>query len=119
LSRRWFDGGMAFATPSHTTRYLGICDWWGRHVWLERDGVRSSLPYSGHDAPVGFAWARRGLGARELARSILYDATGSPVLAERLCREFTLDVVADLPEVSFELDRDDVLSWLDSQRAAA
>ena len=109
---------MGFAVATHTTRYMGVCDWWGRHVWLERDGVREALPYKGEGAPVGFAWARRGLGARELARSILVDATGSPVLADRLCREFTLDVVADLPELSFELDQDEVLSWLAAQHPA-
>jgi hypothetical protein len=110
---------MAVAISARTARYVGVCDWWGRHVWLERGGVRASLPYRGDGVPVGFAWARRGLGARELARSILHDVTGSAVLAERLCRDFTLDVVAELPEVSFELDRDEVLSWLAAQTAAA
>ena len=110
---------MALAITAHTTRYVGVSDWWGRHVWLERGGVRAALPYRGEDAAVPFAWARRGLGARELARSILHDATGSAVLAERLCRDFTLDVVAELPELSFELEQDDVLSWLAAQRVAA
>ena len=62
---------------------------------------------------------RRGIGARELSRSILHDATGSVALAERLCRDFTHEVIADLPDVGFELDREQVLSWLDSRRAAA
>ena len=37
----------------------------------------------------------------------------------RLCRDFTHEVIADLPDVGFELDREQVLSWLDSRRAAA
>jgi hypothetical protein len=35
------------------------------------------------------------------------------MLAERYCRELTLDVIADLPEESFELDREQILAWLD------
>jgi Family of unknown function (DUF6166) len=102
-----------------TTRYVAVADWWGRHVWLERGGTRGSLPYRGEDPLAVFAWGRRGIGARELSRSILHDATGSVALADRLCREFTHDVVADLPEVGFELDRQEVLAWLAERHAAA
>jgi hypothetical protein len=101
------------------TRYVGVADWWGRHVWLERGGARASLPYRGEDQLAAFAWGRRGIGARELSRSILHDATGSVALANRLCREFTHDVVAELPDVGFELDRRQVLAWLADRRAAA
>jgi hypothetical protein len=104
---------------SQTTRYVGVADWWGRHVWLERGGTRSSLPYRGEDPLTIFAWGRRGIGARELSRSILHDATGSVALAERLCRDFTHEVVAELPDVGFELDREQVLAWLASRRSAA
>ena|SRR6185312_14362419 len=103
----------------HATRYVGVADWWGRHVWLERGGARASLPYRGEDQLAAFAWGRRGIGARELSRSILHDATGSVALANRLCREFTHDVVAELPDVGFELDRRQVLAWLADRRAAA
>jgi hypothetical protein len=106
------------AAPAHVTRYVGVSDWWGRHVWLERDGVRGALPYRG-DVPMTFAWGRRGIGSRELSRSILHDATGSEALAERFCRELTHQVVAGLPEVGFELDRGQVLAWLEHQRSAA
>ena len=95
------------------TRYLGVSDWWGRHVWVERAGVRTALRYRGELRMPGFAWGRRGLAARELSRSLIEDATGSPMLAERYCRELTLDVIADLPEESFELDREQILAWLD------
>jgi hypothetical protein len=98
--------------PPQVTRYMGVSDWWGRHVWLERNGVRGALPYRGDDPLAAFAWGRRGVGARELARSILHDATGSAALAERFCRELTHDLVARLPEIAFELDREEVLDWL-------
>ena len=100
---------------SHTrqvTRYLGVADWWGRHVWVERNGVRSSLRHCGENGTVPYAWGRRGLGARELARGLLFDATGSAAVAERFCRDLTHEVVARLPEPEFALERDDILAWL-------
>jgi hypothetical protein len=99
--------------PPARTRYLGVADWWGRHVWVERAGVRTALRYHGDLRMPGFAWGRRGLAARELSRSLIYDATGSQMLAERYCRDFTLELVADLPEAGFTLERDDILAWLE------
>jgi hypothetical protein len=93
-------------------RYVGVADWWGRHVWVERDGVRRALPACGDELIAGFAWGRRGIAARELARAILADATGSPAIAERYCRELTHAVISGLPRTGFELDRDDVVAWL-------
>jgi hypothetical protein len=102
---------------AQATRYVGVSDWWGRHVWLERDGTRSSLAYRGDEPLAGFVWGRRGLGARELSRSILHDATGSAMLAERFCRDLTHEVVSQLPEMGFELERSDVLAWLEARQA--
>jgi Family of unknown function (DUF6166) len=93
-------------------RYIGVLDGSGRRVWVDEDGARRSLPYRGEGLPVGFAWSRHGIGARELSRSILLDATGNEALAERYCRELTHQVIARLPELRFELSRDDVLAWL-------
>ena len=62
---------------------------------------------------ASFAWGRPGLGSRELARSIIEHATGSPALAERHCRAMTHAVVAQLPALGFELTRDDVIAWLE------
>lgn len=104
----------SIASPT-STRYVGVADWWGRHVWLEQGAIRSSLPYRG-DQMVLYVWGRRGIGARELSRAILVDATGSVALAERFCRDFTHDVVSELPDVGFELDREQVLDWLAGQR---
>jgi hypothetical protein len=102
---------MPEATDS--VSYVGVSDWWGRHVWVERDGVRSALHACGEDLIAGFAWGARGIAARELARAILADATGSPAVAERYCRDLTHAVIAGLPRAGFELARRDVLAWLD------
>jgi hypothetical protein len=100
-----------------TVRYVGVADWWGRHVWVERDGVRSVLRACGDELIAGFAWGTRGIAARELARAILADATSSPAVAERYCRELTHAVVAELPRTGFELDRATVLAWLEGVAA--
>jgi hypothetical protein len=101
------------ARPAARTRYLGVADWWGRHVWVERAGVRTALRYQGEHRMPGFAWGRRGLAARELSRSLLFDATGSEMLAERYCRDLTIDLVAELPAEGFTLERQQILDWLD------
>jgi hypothetical protein len=82
-------------------------------VWVERGGARGALHACGDELIAGFAWGTRGIAARELARAILADATGSPAVAERYCRDLTHAMIADLPRTGFELDRDAVLGWLD------
>jgi hypothetical protein len=106
-------------TATDTVRYVGVADWWGRHVWVERDGTRSALQACGDELIAGFAWGMRGIAARELARAILADATGNPAMAERYCREATHALIADLPRAGFELDRDVVLAWLADAAAPA
>jgi hypothetical protein len=102
-----------------TARYVGVADWWGRHVWVERAGVRSALPACGDELIASFAWGCRGIASRELARAILADATGSPALAERYCRDLTHAVVARLPRTGFELEASAVLRWLEDADATA
>jgi hypothetical protein len=109
---------MAHATLSPSVHYVGVADWWGRHVWIEEGGARRALPYHGEAPLAGFAWGRPGLAARELARSLIEDATGSPALAERHCRELTHAVIAELPALGFDLTRDEVLAWLQEPKAA-
>jgi hypothetical protein len=65
---------------------------------------------------VFYAWGRPGIGARELARALLFDATGSDVLAERFCRDLTHEIVARLPEREFALERNEILAWLADHR---
>lgn len=99
--------------PGDPRRYVGELHAWGRRVWVDDGKVRRTLRYGGGDGlRVGFAWGRGGTGARELSRSILLDATGNPALAERFCRELTHQVIVQLPELGFELGREDVLAWL-------
>ena len=100
-------------TPTAWLRYVGGADWWGFHVWNEDGASRRTLPYRGEAPLASFAWGRSGLGSRELARSIIEHASGSPALAERHCRAMTHAVIADLPALGFELTRDDVVAWLE------
>ena len=110
----------ATLTPASTVRYVGVADWWGVHVWIEEDGgTRRALPYRGEAPLAGFAWGRNGLAARELARALIQDATGSPALAERHCRDLTHAVIAELPALGFELTRKDLLAWLEAEPKAA
>lgn len=93
--------------------FTGISDWSGRQVWVERGGVQQPLAYRGDELSGGFAWGHYGYAARDLARSILHDATGSPVLAEMRCRDFAREVVAQLPADVFTLTHADVTAWLE------
>jgi len=101
-------------TPPNRVSYIGVADWWGRHVWLEEGDTRTRLRYC-DGSVMAFAWGRTGLGARELARSTLHDATGKTELPDPLYRWFALEVIAALPEPGFVLDRDDVIAWLARQ----
>lgn len=107
------------ATPAAVVAFVGVSDWGGRHVWVERDGVQQPLPYRGDELSGGFAWGHYGYSARDLARSILHEATGSPVLAELRCRDFAREVIAQLPADEFALAHDDVLAWLEHGRLPA
>jgi hypothetical protein len=63
----------------------------------------------------GYAWGRAGVLPREVARAILLDATDNPMLAERLCRPLTWEVIAALPVEGFRLTRAEVLSWVENR----
>src|SRR3954453_13144200 len=104
---------------AHDVRYIGLSDWWGTHVWVERDGVRRALHACGDELIAGFAWGCRGIAAREVGRAGRADAHGSTAVAERFCRDLTHAIVSGLPRTGFELDRDDVLAWLETGAAPA
>jgi hypothetical protein len=101
-------------TDGAGTWYAGISDRWERLVWVERDGAATPLRPCGDELIAGFRWGGHGIAVRELARSILADATGNPMLAELRCREFAWEVVAHLPAAEFRLSREDVLLWLEA-----
>lgn len=65
-------------------------------------------------AMVGYALSRPRTGARHLARRVLCHALGGEVRAQRLGREFTLDVVAALPRDGFRLPPSDTLAWVET-----
>ena len=67
----------------------------------------------------GFAWGRRGLAARELSRSLLSGRDRQPALADRYCRDLTLELVAELPDEASTLDREQILAWLESTTGRA
>ena len=94
------------------TRFVGVADWWGRRVWVEQGQTRRKLRQSGEDLLEGFSWGRRGLGTRQLAEAMLADATGNPMLAQRLSRDLAIEVVAELDEGGFELGSSEVLAWV-------
>lgn len=100
---------------------MGISDWSGREVWVERGPGKSDerLRYRGEQLVDGFAWGHYGYAARELARSILHEVTDSAVLAELRCRDFAREVIAQLPADEFRLTRADVVSWLEHDRLPA
>jgi hypothetical protein len=82
-----------------------------------RAGSAARCPIAAtHPSPASLGDATA---ARELARSLIEDATGSPALAERHCRDLTHAVIADLPALGFEIAREDVLAWLEAEPAAA
>ena len=87
----------------------------GRRVVVVAGEEQRALQAIGASSAVGFVWGRPGEGARDLARSLLADATDSVVLAERVHREFARDVIAQLPDEGFRLTRADVLRWLETR----
>lgn len=103
--------GSLAVSEAQSVSYVGLTDWWGRHVWREQGDIRTRLRYS-DGSVIAFAWGRAGLGARELARSILHDAAGQTDFPDALYRCFAHEIIAALPEPGFVLDRDDIIGWL-------
>ncbi len=95
--------------------YLGEWTPLGRTVVIV-DGERCQpLPLRDSAQIGGYAWGRGGAVPREVARAILIDATGNPMLAERLCRPMTWEIVSALPSGGFRLTRTEVLDWVGAQ----
>lgn len=93
--------------------YVGELVHAGSTVVIENGGERWPLPL--RESGGGYAWGRAGAGPRELARAILLDATGNEMLAERLCRPLTWEIVAELPREGFRLTEAEVLGWIERQ----
>jgi hypothetical protein len=85
----------------------------GGDACLGRTRRHPRLPLPPRQDPrVSYAWGRSGIGARELARALLFDATNNAALSERYCRDFTHEILAHLPEPEFVLRRDEILAWI-------
>ena len=59
-------------------------------------------------------WGRESPETRHLAWLLLFDASGSTVLADDWCDSFSEEVVERLPRDGFVLARGEITSWLDS-----
>jgi hypothetical protein len=95
--------------------YVGRTDRRERLVWVEREDGSEVLHPGGDEFIAGFRWGSRGIAVRELARAILLDATGSPVLAELRCRAFAGEVLVGLPEDGFRLEGEEVRRWVERE----
>lgn len=94
-------------------RYLGVRTDGRQAVYLDDGEDLLPLTLSGEIA-AECEWGRTGIGPRELARAVLLNATGNEMLAERLCRQFTWEVVSHWPDDGFEIDRSEVEEWISS-----
>ncbi|HEX6665181.1 MAG TPA: DUF6166 domain-containing protein [Solirubrobacterales bacterium] len=98
--------------------YVGEWTTIGRTVVVEQGGNRELLAMQ--PAQIGgYAWGRAGVLPREVARAILLDATDNPMLAERLCRPLTWEVISTLPAEGFRLTRAEVLAWVEGREPEA
>jgi hypothetical protein len=95
--------------------YVGRSTWSGRAVSVERASGAEPLRLAERALTCGYAWGRSGSVPRDVARAILLDATGNEMLAERLCRPFTWEVVAALPAAGFTVTKAEVLAWINDR----
>lgn len=92
--------------------YVGELTPLGRAVFVREGGFGRPLRLAASARARGYAWGRPGASAKEVARAILIDATGNEMLAERLCRPFTWEVLSGLAPAGFRLGRNEVLAWV-------
>lgn len=95
--------------------YVGVTTAFDKAVFVDGERGLQTLRLAGSALTFGYAWGRAGSGPREVARAILIDATGNEMLAERLCRPFTWEVVAKLPSDGFRITRREVLAWVEGE----
>lgn len=100
------------AQPLADVHYVGEMTAFGPAVFIRQDGIGRPLRLGEAAAGRGYAWGRTGVRAREVSRAILIDASGNEMLAERLCRPFTWEVLSGLPPGGFQLSKEEVLAWL-------
>lgn len=101
-------------TEPAQSSYIGVTTAYGKTIFVGDEAGLRTLRLGGPALTAGYTWGRAGLGPREVARAILIDATGNEMLAERLCRPFTWEVVSKLAADEFCITRADVLTWVES-----
>ena len=95
--------------------YIGMTSEFGKTIFIGDEEGLQTLRLAGSALTSGYTWGRAGPGPREVARAILTDATGNDMLAERLCRPFTWEVVSKLAPDDFCLTRREVLAWVENR----
>ncbi len=96
--------------------YIGVTTAFGKTIFIGDARSLQTLRLGGSALTSGYnTWGRAGPGPREVARAILIDATGNEMLAERLCRPFTWEVVSKLPADEFCITRKEVLAWVEGE----
>jgi hypothetical protein len=118
-SRSDLVSGQEQAEPAEVS-YIGVTTAFEKTVFVDGERGLQVLRLSGSTlTTAGYTWGRAGPGPREVARAILIDATGNEMLAERLCRPFTWEVVSKLPSDGFCITRKEVLAWVEGERSPA
>jgi hypothetical protein len=92
--------------------YVGEWTPLGRAVLVQEHDETRPLRLAESALAHGYVWGRAGAGPREVARAILIDATGNEMLAERLCRPLTWEVITELPAGGFRLSKAEILGWV-------
>lgn len=94
----------------------------GRHKTREVliDGVRLDLAGSQqiyNHSPDCFSWGSAGAGSSQLALALMLRFAGSARIAQRLYRDFMVEIIQHIPADSdFELDVALVIDWIGERR---
>lgn len=94
----------------------------GRHKTREVliDGVRLDLAGSQqiyNHSPDCFSWGSAGAGSSQLALALMLRFAGSARIAQRLYRDFMVEIIQHIPADSdFELDAALVIDWIGERR---
>ncbi len=89
----------------------------GMAVFVEKASFGRPLRMRRPDLVCGSGWNSSPEASIELARAILLDAGGDELLADRLGKRFSSEVLESLPIYGFRLSREEVLAWIGAHSA--
>ena len=89
----------------------------GMAVFVEKASFGRPLRMRRPDLVCGSGWNSSPEASIELARAILLDAGGDELLADRLGKRFSSEVLESLPIYGFRLSREEVLEWIGAHSA--